>query len=247
MKVWAFSWTVLLSFLVNLSSVAKVWSLDSSTICDISCMLQETKWGDISMCDAERRLLANALLDYENERFVLLSESCAPLWNFTFTYDYLINSHHSFIGVFDDPGPFGRGRYSEPMLPEVTLGNWRKGAQWFEVKRELAIYIVSDTIYYPKFRDFCKPVCYVDEHYLPTMMFIQFAAHLANRSVTAVDWSRGGSHPGIYGHEDAVQYVDGRRGDQSCMYNGEPGHICYLFARKFSPNSLEPLLQHSTF
>jgi hypothetical protein len=208
---------------------------------------QETKWGDISMCDAERRLLANALLDYENERFVLVSESCAPLWNFTFTYDYLINSHHSFIGVFDDPGPFGRGRYSEPMLPEVTLGNWRKGAQWFEVNRELAIYIVADTIYYPKFRDFCKPVCYVDEHYLPTMMFIQFAAHLANRSVTAVDWSRGGSHPGIYGHEDAVQYADGRRWDHSCMYNGEPGHICYLFARKFSPNSLEPLLQHSTF
>jgi hypothetical protein len=208
---------------------------------------QEAKWGDISMCDAERRLLANALLDYDNERFVLLSETCAPLWNFTFSYNYLIKSHYSFVGVFDDPGPFGRGRYNERMLPEVTLQQWRKGAQWFEVNRELAIYIISDMKYYPKFQEFCRPACYVDEHYIPTMMYIEFAAQLANRSLTAVDWSRGGSHPGIYGHHDAQQYVNRMRGDQGCMYNAEPGHICYLFARKFAPNSLGPLLQHSSF
>lgn len=41
-------------------------------------------WGEVSIVDAERRLLANALLDFSNERFILLSESCVPLWNFTF-------------------------------------------------------------------------------------------------------------------------------------------------------------------
>jgi hypothetical protein len=216
-------------------------------LADVVVYMQEAKWGDISMCDAERRLLANALLDYDNERFVLLSETCAPLWNFTFSYNYLIKSHYSFVGVFDDPGPFGRGRYNERMLPEVTLQQWRKGAQWFEVNRELAIYIISDMKYYPKFQEFCRPACYVDEHYIPTMMYIEFAAQLANRSLTAVDWSRGGSHPGIYGHHDAQQYLNRIRGDQGCMYNAEPGHICFLFARKFAPNSLGPLLQHSSF
>lgn len=151
------------------------------------------------MCDAERRLLANALLDQDNERFVLISESCAPLWNFTFTYNYLLNSKESFIGVFDDPGPHGRGRYDQRMLPEVPLEQWRKGAQWFEVERKLAIYIISDLKYYDKFRNFCQPPCYVDEHYIPTMMYIEFKDKIAKRSVTAVDWSKGGSHPGIFG------------------------------------------------
>jgi hypothetical protein len=31
-------------------------------------------WGKISMVDAERRLLANALQDIDNEHFVLLSD-----------------------------------------------------------------------------------------------------------------------------------------------------------------------------
>jgi hypothetical protein len=207
-------------------------------------MVQPTTWGDISMCDAERRLLANALLDQGNERFVLLSESCAPLWNFTFTYKYLMNSNQSFVGVFDDPGPVGRGRYDERMLPEVSIDQWRKGAQWFDVDRELAVYIVSDVKYYPKFRDFCQPICYVDEHYIPTMLFIEFREKVARRSVTAVDWTKGGPHPGEYGKDDAQEFYKRIRSGLDCTYNGEPGHYCFMFARKFMPDSLEPLLAH---
>ncbi|KAG0601593.1 hypothetical protein M758_11G124700 [Ceratodon purpureus] len=208
---------------------------------------QASKWGDISMCDAERRLLANALLDQDNERFILLSESCAPLWNFTFTYNYLINSKQSFVSVFDDPSSVGRGRYDSRMLPEVTIDQWRKGAQWFEVDRELAVHIVSDVKYYPKFRDFCQPVCYVDEHYIPTMLFIEFKEKVAMRSVTAVDWGNGGSHPEEFGKDNAEEFYKRIRSGRDCVYNGEPGHICYMFARKFLPDSLPTLLAHSNF
>lgn len=203
---------------------------------------QATKWGEISMCDAERRLLANALLDPDNARFILLSESCAPLRNFTFAYRYLLKSVQSFVGVFDDPSPVGRGRYDARMLPEVAIEQWRKGAQWFEVSRELATYVVADVKYYPKFRQFCQPICYVDEHYIPTMLWIEFRKLVAMRSVTAVDWTRGGSHPGEFGKEDAVEFYKRIRGDEGCVYNGKPGHVCYLFARKFMPDSLESLL-----
>lgn len=34
----------------------------------------QVTWGQISMVDAERRLLANAFQDYDNHRFLLLSD-----------------------------------------------------------------------------------------------------------------------------------------------------------------------------
>jgi Core-2/I-Branching enzyme len=100
------------------------------------------------MVDAERRLLANALLDPLNQRFVLLSESCIPLFNFSTIYDYLMQSELSFIGSFDDPRKSGRGRYNRYMFPAISLAEWRKGSQWFEVHRELANVIVTDRRYY---------------------------------------------------------------------------------------------------
>ncbi|ONK74584.1 uncharacterized protein A4U43_C03F7990 [Asparagus officinalis] len=204
---------------------------------------QVAEWGKMSMCDAERRLLANALLDLSNERFVLVSESCIPLHNFSIIYQYLIKSRTSFVGSFDDPTPHGRGRYNSRMYPEVTLAQWRKGAQWFEVNRELAVKLVSDTKYYPKFKDYCRPACYVDEHYFPTMLSIETPNLIANRTVTYVDWSRGGAHPATFGKGDITEaflkrIIEG----QKCLYNGQPSSLCFLFARKFAPSALEPLL-----
>lgn len=75
------------------------------------------------MVDAERRLLAHALQDIDNQHFVLLSDryvlwfafvhlyfivysfnstlmcvySCVPLHNFDYVYDYLMGTNLSFI------------------------------------------------------------------------------------------------------------------------------------------------------
>eukprot|EP00249_Psilotum_nudum_P018789 c26962_g1_i2 orf=806-1984(+) len=208
---------------------------------------QTTQWGDITMCDGERRLLANALLDFANERFILLSETCIPLHSFQLIYSHLIFAQHSFVGAFDDPGPYGRGRYNAQMLPVVRIDQWRKGSQWFELNRKLAVYIVADELYYNKFRDFCKPACYVDEHYLPTMLSIEFGAEIANRSITWVDWSRGGPHPAMFGKDDiTAEFIKNIHGYGNCSYNGHYIPVCFLFARKFSPNTLGPLLKVSS-
>lgn len=205
------------------------------------------EWGRMSMCDAERRLLANALLDFSNARFILLSETCIPLFNFTTVYKYLIRSQHSFVNAFDDHGPYGRGRYNKNMEPEVTIDQWRKGSQWFEVNRKLAVNIIADDTFYPKFKMFCTPACYVDEHYFPTMLSIRFGSLIANRTITWVDWSRGGSHPGMFGKGDITEDFIGRiRNGNSCTYNNQTTHICLLFARKFAPSALDPLLQLSS-
>ncbi|CAK7353070.1 unnamed protein product [Dovyalis caffra] len=207
---------------------------------------QVAEWGKMSMCDAERRLVANALLDISNERFVLVSESCIPLFNFSVIYDYIMRSKYSFIGAFDDHGPYGRGRYNENMVPEVDITQWRKGSQWFEINRKLAVNIVEDTTYYPKFKEFCKPNCYVDEHYFPTMLTIQAASLLANRTLTWVDWSRGGAHPATFGRADITEeFFKKIHEGKHCIYNDQSSSVCYLFARKFAPSALEPLLHIS--
>lgn len=206
--------------------------------------LQQVEWGQATMVDAERRLLANALLDFSNERFVLLSETCIPLFNFTTIYNYLINSNHSFVGSIDDPRKMGRGRYNKYMWPTISLSDWREGNQWFEVHRKLAIEIVSDVTYYPIFENHCKPPCYMDEHYLATLVTKTQPSMNSNRSITWVDWSRGGSHPTKFERKDVSEaYLNRVRQGFNCTYNGITTTVCFLFARKFQPRTLEPLLR----
>ncbi|GKU97597.1 hypothetical protein SLEP1_g10724 [Rubroshorea leprosula] len=205
---------------------------------------QPVYWGTSSMIDAERRLLANALLDQSNQRFVLLSESCIPLFNFTATYNYLINSSQSFLSLYDDPRKQGRGRYNPQMSPEINITDWRKGSQWFELHRDLAMAVISDTKYYPIFRDKCRPPCYNDEHYIPTLVNMHYGELNSNRSITFVDWSRGGPHPRRFvGGDISDELLNQSRFGSECIYNGNTTNMCFLFARKFHPNALEPLLR----
>ncbi|KAK7284051.1 hypothetical protein RIF29_13802 [Crotalaria pallida] len=209
---------------------------------------QDVSWGTVTLADAERRLLANALLDFSNERFVLLSESCIPVYNFPTVYRYLTDSAHSFVESYDDPSRYGRGRYSRSMLPDIQLKHWRKGSQWFELNRALAVHLVSDTRYYSLFRKYCKPACYPDEHYIPTFLNMFHGSHNSNRTVTWVDWSMGGPHPATYGGANiTVGFIQAIRNNGTlCRYNSEMTSICYLFARKFDETALEPLLNLSS-
>ncbi|XP_051127242.1 glycosyltransferase BC10 [Andrographis paniculata] len=205
---------------------------------------QAVQWGTISMIDAERRLLANALLDPSNRRFVLLSDSCIPVFNFTTVYGYLMGTNRSFVGSFDDPRKSGRGRYNNQMSPAISIDQWRKGSQWFEVHRDLAVKIVADRKYYDLFRQLCLPPCYSDEHYLPTLLNVLFPAMNSNRSVTWVDWSRGGPHPKKFGWIDVNgELLNWIRVGSECEYNGEKTNLCFLFARKFWPSAIRPLMK----
>ncbi|KAF4366374.1 hypothetical protein F8388_018822 [Cannabis sativa] len=209
---------------------------------------QKVHWGTVTLADAEKRLLANALLDFSNERFVLVSESCIPVYNFSTVYKYLIRSAHSFVESYDEPTRYGRGRYSRRMLPDIKLYQWRKGSQWFELNRALAVYIVSDTKYYTLFKKYCLPACYPDEHYLPTFINMFHGSLNSNRTVTWVDWSIGGPHPVTYGEANITkEFIQSIRSKGTpCQYNLGTTSICYLFARKFAPSALEPLLNLSS-
>ncbi|KAI8017363.1 Glycosyltransferase BC10 [Camellia lanceoleosa] len=229
-------------------------------------------WGKISMVDAERRLLANTLKDPDNQYFVLLSDSCVPLHHFDYVYNYLMYTNVSFIDCFEDPGPHGTGRYSEHMLPEVEKADFQKGAQWFTMKGQHAMVVMVDSLYYTKFQEYCKPGmdgrnCYSDEHYMPTFFHVR-ASFIFCPCDTHVDWSEGKWHPKSYRaqdityelmrnitlivccfrmrlNEDSVHVTSDERKEtqvRPCLWNGMRWP-CYLFGRKFMPETLDNLME----
>lgn len=204
---------------------------------------KEVQWGSVNMIEAERRLLANALLDFSNQYFVLLSESCIPLHNFSTIYSYLINSSQNFVESYDLPGPVGRGRYNRQMGPTIKINQWRKGSQWFQMNRDLATEVISDTEYFPVFQKHCKGSCYADEHYLPTFVNTKFGERNSRRTLTWVDWSKGGPHPSKFVRMHVTpEFLENLRSGRICEYNGRKTNVCFLFARKFTPDALNRLL-----
>ncbi|KAL2623880.1 hypothetical protein R1flu_008125 [Riccia fluitans] len=84
------------------------------------------EWGGASMVQAERLLLATALEDPLNERFIFLSDSCVPLYSFKYIYDYVKSSPKSFVDSFID---YTDERYDPRMAPHIKIDRWRKGSQ----------------------------------------------------------------------------------------------------------------------
>ncbi|XP_039164396.1 glycosyltransferase BC10-like [Eucalyptus grandis] len=109
--------------------------------------------------------------------------SCVPLHTF-----YLMHTNISYVDCFLDPGRYGNGRYSKQMLPEVKKINFRKGAQWFTMKRQHALILVADSLYYSKFRDHSQPGldgkgCIADEHYIPTFLNVSILICVTTSSI----------------------------------------------------------------
>ncbi|KAJ8442335.1 hypothetical protein Cgig2_011258 [Carnegiea gigantea] len=128
----------------------------------------EVAWGESSMIQAERLLLDAALEDPANQRFVLL---CVPLYNFSYIYNYIVESPTSFVDSFLDKK---EGRFNPPMSPVIPKDKWRKGSQqpngsgrreesggengapWFTLIRRHAEVVVDDELVFPIFKKFCK-------------------------------------------------------------------------------------------
>lgn len=81
-----------------------------------------------------QRLLANAMQDPLNARFVLVSESDVPLHSFRHIYHYLMTSRQSFTG--GAPVPLREHLVGPQTLGKAaTQGAWLQGEAWFELSR----------------------------------------------------------------------------------------------------------------
>ncbi|KAL3687138.1 hypothetical protein R1sor_013447 [Riccia sorocarpa] len=203
-----------------------------------------TERADVNIVEAERRLLANALLDDPmNEWFTLLSESCIPIRNFEYIYRWLSGTNNSRIdcGVFPGNSLMAsrwKSRGETAMLPEVPLSAFRFGSQWFSIRRRHAAAVIRDTKYWPKFKQPCirMEACMPDEHYVHTVID-NVDEGSCHGTPTFVSWngSRGGHSQG-FGLDD-VNRLPELIDSMKTQKNGR-----YFFARKFSPEILNTLL-----
>lgn len=180
------------------------------------------------MIEAERLLFATALEDPANQRFVLLSDSCVPLYNFSYIYNYLMASPRSIVDSFLD---VKEGRYNPKMSPIIPKDKWRKGSQWIALIRRHAEVLVDDEVILPVFKKFCRrrpPVdnrkgklnlklqkqhnCIPDEHYVQTLLAMsELDVELERRTLTYTLWNNSpnkteskGWHPMTFNHANAA-------------------------------------------
>lgn len=212
-----------------------------------------------TLAAAARRLLAHALLDDpQNYIFALFSPSCVPIRSFDFTYKTLVSSRKSFIEILkDEPWQFERwaARGDDAMLPEVKLEDFRIGSQFWALTRRHARLVARDRRIWEKFNKTCvrEDTCYPEENYFPTLVNMRDPRGCVPATLTHVDWTvNDGGHPRMYEAEEVVPELivrlrktrprygeDGVNGsDWSVSKRSDP----FLFARKFSPEALEPLL-----
>lgn len=216
-----------------------------------------------TLTSAARRLLAHALLDDPaNAMFALLSPSCVPIRSFNFTYQTLSRSKKSFIEILENEvGTYDRwaARGPDAMLPEVTLEDFRIGSQFWVLTRKHARFVVSDKRLWSKFSLPCVRLdtCYPEENYFPTLLSMRDPSGCVPATLTHVNWTGSfDGHPRMYEASevgpDLIQSLRDERpryGDDGT--NGTDLYIAerndpFLFARKFSPEAVEPLMSLAT-
>ncbi|KAM0872411.1 hypothetical protein ACQ4PT_038745 [Festuca glaucescens] len=209
-----------------------------------------------TLISAARRLLATALLDDPaNQFFALLSQSCVPLHPFPTLYRALVTDnnagtgrhrhrHRSFIEILDSESTLPAryvARGDDAMLPEVPFDRFRVGSQFFVLARRHAVMVVRDRRLWNKFKAPClvkaKDSCYPEEHYFPTLLDMQDPDGCTKYTLTRVNWTDAvDGHPHTYQPEE----VSGELIRELRKSNGTYSH---MFARKFAPQTLGPLME----
>ncbi|GBG85251.1 hypothetical protein CBR_g39817 [Chara braunii] len=220
--------------------------------------------GRMDLVDAQRRLLANAIMNPMNHRFIILSDSCVPVTDFLFMYHYLMDTADSFVETSEVAE-----RYDGKFLPIVRQRDFQLGSQWVALTRKHATLIVKDRAYYPAFArnceglpeehvGFCLPgfsqwckrrvkvYCSPDEHYIQTVIHSLVSNELNRRSLMWSHWE-GPSRT------DPVSWNAGRmrtnssllesiRAQKNCLWNGQERE-CFLFALKFTSDAIPLILE----
>jgi Core-2/I-Branching enzyme len=107
-----------------------------------------------SLVKAQRLLLQTALKDCANSMFVLVSESCIPLYHPALFWAQLMAESHT--SRMSD-GMFGVHRWSPKMATgHFKPTHFRKGSQFSSLTRMHAQYVASDRHIWTRFLEYCK-------------------------------------------------------------------------------------------
>ena len=124
------------------------------------------------------------------------------------------------------------------MLPEVPFEEFRVGSQFFVLTRRHAAVVVRDRKLWRKFRLPCmtEEPCYPEEHYFPTLLSMEDQNGCTGFTLTRVNWTGcWDGHPHLYSPPEISPELVRRLRESNSSYS-------FLFARKFSPDCLAPLM-----
>ncbi|KAK6926505.1 Glycosyl transferase, family 14 [Dillenia turbinata] len=217
-----------------------------------SIAAKRTQRASATLISAARRLLANAILDDpSNEFFALVSQYCIPLHSFKFLYKSLFSTknrvknehrYRSFIEILSkDPTLWKRynARGKNVMLPEVSFDSFRVGSQFFVLTKKHALIVIKDRKLWKKFKLPCIKVdsCYPEEHYFPTLLSAEDPEGCSNYTLTRVNWTDSvNGHPHLYKPPEVSPKLIFELRQSNTSFD-------HMFARKFSPDCLNPLME----
>ncbi|KAK6141918.1 hypothetical protein DH2020_024339 [Rehmannia glutinosa] len=212
---------------------------------------KRTQRSSPTLISAARRLLATAMLDDpSNAYFALISQHCIPLHSFNYLYNFLFDlgrlsrnlEFSSYIEILDSESTLWdryNARGKNVMLPEVNFDEFRVGSQFFVLTRKHALMVIKDRKLWRKFKLPCLNVdsCYPEEHYFPTLLSMQDPNGCTQYTLTRVNWTDSvNGHPHTYHPPEVSPELIYRLRESNSSYS-------YMFARKFSPDSLNPLME----
>jgi hypothetical protein len=184
--------------------------------------LVATSWGDISCVIATVNMLECALGDRDNMRFILLSDSCIPLYSFDRTLSELGFPKENSDDIYKDvvgskaridyfPDKPGSSRWAtlanKTFIPKNRM---LKQAFWMSFDRQMANYFVGHR-YFDAFAGFWN----ADEHYFINVLIRDrpddVNKWVDNRSLTYANWDSGGAHPKTYSTVSTADVDEARR------------------------------------
>lgn len=141
--------------------------------------------------NAWQELIKEALKNPENKKFVLLSESCAPLWTLDKIYEELVKDHNSYL---EFSRPFWSHDNAREVVELAPKHRW-VGPEWVILNREHALlvakdkWIISCVINHPSDA----------ESYFPTLLSyhgLLFSPSVVRKKTTYANWKmHEGPHP----------------------------------------------------
>eukprot|EP00210_Caulerpa_lentillifera_P004881 g4658.t1 len=167
-------------------------------------------WGSFRLVEAELKLLSAAMKDKRNKKFILLSESCIPLYPPEVIYTQLMSEQKSRMKSCESPGYVQIERYNDKMEAKyLNKSDWRKNYQWFALNRAHVKFILEEQYLKKRFSAFCDEhrggngLCIPDEHYFPTALYVYKLGNQTDcrGALTYVEFS-GAPHPRTFVKEE---------------------------------------------
>jgi len=147
-----------------------------------------TEWGKISLVRASLLLFKEALKNPNNKFFLLLSESCIPLWSLEtikssiFQYDTnLLLPQNSWTATSDSAWNKAH-RWDKIKHYIKNPSDFKKASQWVCLNRSTVEFLINN-----EDLDNFSAIHAADEHYFPTMIHLH-SLGFSPRSVTFADW-----------------------------------------------------------